>query len=144
MKKLIFAVFCGLLLTATAALGQAPRAPRSATATSKPKPAATDKGAKASFNGVSMSEVTPEMWLYMQEVQRHDDPKMAVRRKAEYRAMQRERRMAAREWFGYSNSRPTVNADPYTAGYSAHWSANNAMRPDQWIGNNRTAAARYR
>jgi hypothetical protein len=89
-----------------------------------------------------MLQMTPEMWLYSQEQRRHDDPKDAVRRKAEYRTAQRMRRMAAREWFGYSNARPVANPDPWNAGYSAHWSANNAMRPDQWIGNSRAAVRR--
>jgi hypothetical protein len=145
MKKLLFAASFGLILTAGVALAQPPRAtPQPATTAKKAKPAVQIKTGEAALNGLSMSEVTPEMWIYMQEAHRHDDPKMAVRRKAEFRAMQRARRIAAREWFGYSNSRPTVNPDPYTAGYSAHWSSNSAMRPDQWIGNNRSVVTRYR
>lgn len=136
MYKFISAAACGLLLAAVPALAQSPRASQRLTAPQSKKAAEKDA---VSLNGLSMSEMTPEMWLYMQEMHRHDDPKTAVRRKAEYRAAQRERRIAAREWFGYSNARPTVNPDPMQAGYSAHWAANNAMRPDQWIGNNRTA-----
>ncbi|MCA9268717.1 MAG: hypothetical protein KDA41_09615, partial [Planctomycetales bacterium] len=34
----------------------------------------------------SMATLTPEMWMYMQEMQRHDNPQVAVRRKAEERA----------------------------------------------------------
>ena len=138
--KLLSAAVCGLLLTAPA-FAQAPRVNQRATATAKSGAAGKDAGISA--ESLSMTQMTPEMWLYMQETHRHDDPKAAVRRKAEYRTAQRMRRMAAREWFGYSNSRPVVNTDPYnSAGYSAHWSANNAMRPDQWIGNSRTALRR--
>ena len=140
MTKLISAAACGLLLAAVPAFAQPPRASQRLAAPQGRKAAEQDKA--LSLNGLSMSEMTPEMWLYMQEMHRHDDPKTAVRRKAEYRTAQRERRIAAREWFGYSNARPTVNPDPLHAGYSAHWAANNAMRPDQWIGNNRTAVSR--
>ena len=64
---------------------------------------------------------TPEMWFYEQEVQRHDDPKLAVRRKAEYRTRQRELRMAAQRWYGYSKARPTVNPTPFGSVYSPSW-----------------------
>ena len=137
MKKLLSAAACGLLLTAVPAFAQAPRASDRATAKT-----AAAKDAGISAESLSMTQMTPEMWLYMQETHRHDDAKAAVRRKAEYRSAQRMHRIASREWFGYSNARPTVNPDPWTAGYSAHWSGNNAMRPDQWIGNSRAALRR--
>lgn|SRR5487761_1095278 len=140
MNHLISAAACGLLLAAVPAHAQAPRASQRPSELNNRKAAERDK--EVSLNGLSMSEMTPEMWFYMQETRRHDDAKAAVRRKAEFRTAQRQRRIAAREWFGYSNARPTANPDPYTAGYSPHWSANNAMRPDQWIGNSRTAAVR--
>ena len=54
----------------------------------------------------SSGEMSPEMWLYLQEQKRHDDPKQAVRRKAEMRAAQRQNRLAAQRWFGVSNLRP--------------------------------------
>ena len=141
MNKLIPAAACGLMLAAVPAFAQSPRASQRPTSPLSKKVAERDK--EIALNGLSMSEMTPEMWLYMQEMNRHDDPKTAVRRKAEFRTAQRQRRIAAREWFGYSNARPTVNPDPYMAGYSAHWSANNAMRPDQWIGNSRAAPYRW-
>lgn len=141
MNTLISAAACGLILAAVPAFAQSPRASqRPAPQLNAPKSGEREKD--VSLNGLSMSEMTPEMWLYMQEMRRHDDPKAAVRRKAEFRTAERQRRMAARAWFGYSNARPTVNPDPWMAGYSAHWSANNAMRPDQWIGNNRAAPYR--
>jgi hypothetical protein len=136
VKKILSAAACGLLLTAVPVFAQAPRARERAAV----KP--TEKEAGISAESLAMTQMTPEMWLYTQELHRREDPKEAVRRKAEFRAAQRMRRMAAREWFGYSNSRPVVNTDPWTAGYSAHWSANNAMRPDQWIGNSRSAVRR--
>lgn len=143
MKKLIPMAAIGLLFTVAPAIAQSPQSPRgrqkSPTANS---PAAVEKDKLPGLGSMSMSEMTPQMWLYVQERNRHDDPKEAVRRKAEYRTAQRQRRIAAREWFGYSNARPTANSDPLHAGYSPHWSANNAMRPDQWIGNGRSAYRR--
>ncbi|HVA46077.1 MAG TPA: hypothetical protein VNH11_06855 [Pirellulales bacterium] len=139
MKKLISAAACGLLLASVPAFAQSPRASQRAAAASAKAKADLEAVHEELPHRTSMTQMTPEMWLYTQEMQRRDDPKEAVRRKAEFRTAQRQRRIAAREWFGYSNSRPTVNPDPYIAGYSAHWSANNAVRPDQWIGSNRRA-----
>jgi len=50
---------------------------------------------------------------YEEQLRRYDDPKEAVRRKAEFRAAQRQRRIAAMKWYGYSASRPTVNPTPW-------------------------------
>src|SRR5215216_139592 len=55
---------------------------------------------------LSAPPVTPELWVYSQEQQRHDDPAQAVRRKAELKADQRLARLAALKWYGQSNSRP--------------------------------------
>lgn len=86
---------------------------------------------------LSLSEMTPEMWLYLQELRRYDDPRLAVRRKAEFRADQRRRRIAAREWFGLSNMRPTANPTPWYGAYSPHWGSNDVLRPYQWTANGR-------
>jgi len=81
----------------------------------------------------SMANLTPEMWLYMQEMQRHDDPQMAVRRKAEQRAARRNQRIAARKWFGLSNARPRANAVPTMSTYSPFWAGNDSD-PNRWNG----------
>ncbi|MDX1948302.1 MAG: hypothetical protein SFU86_23120 [Pirellulaceae bacterium] len=81
----------------------------------------------------SPSHVTPEMWLYSQEQQRHDDPAMAVRRKAEYRSAQRMQRLASQKWFGMSNSRPQAGTTPMMGVYSPAWIGNGYDRYD-WIG----------
>src|SRR5262245_59905530 len=52
----------------------------------------------------SVSSFTPEMWLYTQDWRRHDDPALAVRRAAEFRAEQRSQRLAAQKWYGFSNA----------------------------------------
>ena len=81
----------------------------------------------------SMANLTPEMWLYLQQLERHDDPQMAVRRKAEERAAQRTHRIAARKWFGLSNSRPSASPVPVMGTYSPFW-AGNDRDPHRWNG----------
>ena len=83
-------------------------------------------------NGV-MAPQTPALWLYQQEIQRHDDPQQAVRRKAELKAAQRRDRLAARKWYGYSNIRPTASPTPFTGSYSPSW-VGNGYNPYEWIG----------
>lgn len=77
---------------------------------------------------------TPEMWFYQQYRREYQDPKEAVRRKAEFRAAQRQRRIAAMKWFGLSNARPRVSSDPWHSDYSPGWSSNNSFYPFQWNG----------
>lgn len=81
----------------------------------------------------SLANVTPEMWLYLQQLQRHDDPQQAVRRKAEQRAAAREGRLIARRWFGLSNARPTANPIPIMSTYSPFWAGNDSD-PQRWNG----------
>lgn len=81
----------------------------------------------------SMANLSPEMWLYMQQMQRHDDPQMAVRRKAEERAAQRSNRIAARKWFGLSNARPSASPVPTMGTYSPFWAGNDSD-PNRWNG----------
>jgi len=73
------------------------------------------------------------MWFYEQARREYNDPKQTVRRKAEYMADQRRRRIAAMEWYGFSNSRPVVNPTPYTGTYSPMWVANSTY-PSMWSG----------
>jgi hypothetical protein len=80
-----------------------------------------------------MANVTPEMWLYMQQLQRHDDPELAVRRNAERRAAERHARIASRKWFGYSNVRPVASPTPVMGTYSPFW-AGNDPNPQRWNG----------
>jgi len=67
---------------------------------------------------------TPELWIYSQEMRRHDDPAQAVRRKAEFHAEQRMSRLAALKWYGYSNSRPEAAPIPLMGTYSPGWVGN--------------------
>lgn len=76
---------------------------------------------------------TPEMWIYEQEWRRHNDPKQAVRRRAEFRAAQRQLRIASLKWHGLSNSRPVANPTPFTGSYANHWTSG-VRTPFMWGG----------
>jgi hypothetical protein len=78
-------------------------------------------------------QATPEMWFYEQSLRQYKDSNMAVRRAAEYRAAQRERRIESRRWYGLSNSRPTASPDPLNGDYSPGWSSN-TYYPSRWVG----------
>lgn len=65
--------------------------------------------------------MTPEMWFYLQERQRYEDPQQAIRRRSEKRAARREQRIASRKWHGHSNSRPQVSVLPWKKIYSRPW-----------------------
>jgi hypothetical protein len=73
---------------------------------------------------------TPEMWFYEQDWKRHDSTKLAIRRRAELRAQQRQERIASQQWYGIDNARPTVTA-PYSGGYSPYWGSNTSD-PQRW------------
>ena len=72
---------------------------------------------------ISMGQVTPtpEMWFYEQSLKQHADPRVAVRQKAEFDQSQRQRRLAAQQWFGVSNSRPIAGITPFQGTYSQTW-----------------------
>jgi len=72
---------------------------------------------------------TPEMWFYEQAMSHYNDPRTAVRAKAEYRADQRQRRLAARKWFGYSNARPVVSVTSMGGMVSPGWRSNTSFDP---------------
>ncbi len=77
---------------------------------------------------------TPEMWFYEQGMRQYMDPQLAVRQRAEFRANQRDYRLAARRWFGYSNLRPTVGTDSIHSETKPHWSGTNSVYPNRWSG----------
>lgn len=77
--------------------------------------------------------LSQEMWFYTQEQKRYDDPKQAVRRKAEQRTAARQARLAALRWYGYSNLRPQASASPWMSTYSPYW-AGNSWDPYQHVG----------
>jgi hypothetical protein len=101
----------------------------------KPAPPANDLRRDLT---TSQPATTPEMWLYEQERSRYEDPKAAVRRKAELRAWQRAERLAAMKWYGQSNSRPVISATPHTDTYGAGW-VSNTPNPYEWRGGSASA-----
>jgi len=86
------------------------------------EPVAATAGQVASQ--LSGADMTPEIWLYLQETRRHSDPKEAVRRKAELRTAQRQARLESQKWFGFSGLRPQANPVPFTGTYSPVWGGN--------------------
>ena len=95
------------------------------------KPLAQQLGPEGS---ISPGEVTatPEMWFYEQYRREYLDPKMAVRRNAEFRAAQRRQRLASLKWFGFSNQRPQAGPDPFHGDWSPAWASNNTVFPYRW------------
>jgi hypothetical protein len=118
MKRVLATVFVASLLIPAVAMAQKP---------------------KSSHGGldeeISIGEIPPtqEMWFYQQELTRQQDPKLAIRRRAEFRAAQRERRLASQEWYGISPLRPNANVTPWTGGlYSPGWTGN-TREPFRWM-----------
>jgi hypothetical protein len=118
MKRLITA----LAIVGTCTLAQA-------------QDAVTTKAHTVAPQSFSMGELapTPEMWFYEQWRRQREDPKVAVRLNAEFQHRQRQRRMAALAWFGFSNSRPTASPTPLMGSYSPAWRSN-TRDPYQWAG----------
>ena len=79
------------------------------------------------------TQMTPELYLYMHDLRRHDDPQQAVRRKAEARTAAREGRITAMKWYGMSNARPQANPVPFMGTYSPTWIGGRNERYD-WYG----------
>ena len=74
-----------------------------------------------------------DVWLYLHEERRHDDPHQAIRRKAEAKATARGQRLAAMQWYGMSNQRPSASSVPFMGTYSPSW-ASGMIRPNSWFG----------
>ena len=142
MKRLLAFSFLASLVLSTSAFAQEETEVRepapvdvageSRDAQPEARPLARESAAEK-LPELNPSQVTPELYLYMQELRRHDDPKQAVRRKAEARAAARDARIAAMKWYGMSNSRPQVNPVPFMGTYSPTWVGNGRDRND-WYG----------
>jgi hypothetical protein len=117
----------------------APAVARAQESESRPHPEPRPLRTKATTadQEFSLGQLTPtsEMWLYQQSLRRYSDPQAAVRRRAEFEADQRQARLAAQRWFGYSNSRPTVSPTPFTGNYSPMWTSNSPYSTE-WRGVN--------
>ena len=110
-RCVLFLSTLSLLFSSTALVAQQPSAP-----TTSPRSIRLS----TSPSEVSPS-VHPDVWLYLHEMQRYEDPQNAVRRNAERRAEERRDRIAARHWMGYSPARPVVSPTPYTSSYGVYW-----------------------
>jgi hypothetical protein len=124
-----------LAITAGAALAQNPKL-RTARADNLGRtklPAANTHTTSDMDQQLSLGQLTPtpSMWFYQQELEQYLDPKMAVRRKAEFDASQRKMRIATAKWYGYSSSRPLASHTPFTYYYSPFWSGNTRL-PFVW------------
>ena len=126
MKRLSLLLFGMALAAASNVLAQEPDDPFAARV-----PKRTSTTAPTQIFSPGEVTATPEMWFYEQERLRYADPRQAVRAQAEFRAAQRSRRLAALKWFGFSNSRPVANPDPFHGTYSPRW-VGNSHSPSQW------------
>jgi hypothetical protein len=117
---------CACLLAALAAGTAWGQRPDSASVTQRSR----------SENRIAVGELqpTPEMWFYEQYQQQDDDPAAGVRIKAQFRAAQRQNRLAAMRWFGFSNSRPQANTDMLSGDYSPRWTSMSGAYPNRWGG----------
>lgn len=121
MKTRLLVVASLVLVSAGTAIGQSPAPPQP---TAPPAPVQRT-------GDVSLSDVkaTPEMWFYLQERQRYDSPKLAVRRNAETDATQRNQRLASQKWLGQSPQRPNVYSTIFGGYYPGTFPYGNA---DRW------------
>ena len=91
---------------------------------------------------VAPTGVSPEMWAYMQELRRQDDPKLNAQRSAQLKTQQRQARLASQQWYGLSNLRPNVNPIPYMSSYSPVW-IGNTSNPFYWSAGGSTNPSVY-
>jgi hypothetical protein len=72
----------------------------------------------------------PETWTYRPSPERTPNFTLA-QQKAQLRGAQRMARLEALRWYGFSNSRPTASALPWTTMYSPAWQQPGG-RPFAW------------
>jgi hypothetical protein len=107
------AALVALLTTVAASVAVGQQAPP----TSEPVPAGT------------------ESWEYRAAPERAAPVRLSVQ-KAQARGAQRMARLEAMRWYGFSNSRPTAAAIPWTTMYSPAWQSPGG-RPFAWYASNR-------
>ncbi len=76
--------------------------------------------------------IPPEVWVYMETLKRYDDPKQAVRRKAEQRSARRRARLESQRWYGISPLRPSASPLPFMGTAAPSWSGN-TWDPYRWV-----------
>lgn len=139
MKRLSIVVTALVVFAAVPALAQNPAGPAATPDqnVSRPDQKSSKVGRDSSYPkypNLSPGELqaTPEMWFYEQSMRQYQDPNVAVRRAAEFRAAQRQYRIESMKWYGLSNQRPRANADPIHSDYSPGWTSN-SFYPYRWM-----------
>ena len=127
MRTLGIALFIVVLVSALPAVSQDKAAKSRCTATSL-------DSSQLTILPTGSVEITPEMWFYEQQLREYLNPKLAVRRKAEFRARQRRHRIASMQWFGFSSLRPTASPDPWNGEYMSTWTGGEELHPYRWNG----------
>ena len=75
----------------------------------------------------------PQLYMLMKMMERYDNPKQAVHRKAEVKAAQRRGRLASQKWYGFSPLRPNASPLPWMGTSAQHW-VGNGVNPHHWVG----------
>ncbi|MCA9216785.1 MAG: hypothetical protein KDB27_27135 [Planctomycetales bacterium] len=92
----------------------------------------SDATANDSVDLPSGVEASPEMWMYLHEYKRYQDPKESVRSKAIARAKQRQARIESQKWYGHSKLRPNATAIPQMSVRYGHQWGGLAWDPQLW------------
>jgi hypothetical protein len=81
------------------------------------------------------SQARDDSWYYQpsnEPTTYRPDPKMIAQQRAMAYGQQRASRIAALNWYGMSNSRPTASPTPFTTMYSPAWQSPGG-RPFAWF-----------
>ena len=98
---------------------------------------------EAFLDQIPAPETTQDMWFYLQELRRYDDPHVMIRRKEEQKAEQRRLRLAAQKWFGMLPGRPNANPTPFTGAPAPMW-VGNGYDPYHWVGSGSITRTTFR
>lgn len=97
----------------------------------EPQPAAVAPAPTTAIEGVTPSD-NPELWVYLNEQRRYDDPKMILIRRAQQRTAERQFRLASQKWYGFSPLRPMATPIPQMGEAAPHW-VGNGYHPYHWV-----------
>src|SRR5262249_40600380 len=88
--------------------------------------------AKGTMMNTDAEESSKEQsWNREQKSTQQQDARAIVQQKAEARSAQRMDRMAASQWYGVSNSRPSTTTTPFGSRYGSVWEMPGG-RPNSW------------
>lgn len=86
--------------------------------------------AQGPANGERDAKASQDAWYY-ESGEMKIEPLQVHMQKAAQRGAQRAARIAAMQWYGMSNARPTASATPFTGMYSPAWQTPGG-RPFAW------------